>query len=558
MNKIATLFCAALVALSVSAANVTVADGTETSTKLPLNGYYCDVQENHTQVIYPATDLADISGHNISALTFYAKNAALSWGAAEFVVKVAEVDESALSDFLSPSFTEVYAGKLAIVSTFLEINFSTKYAYSGKNLLIDISQSNKCSYSDANEPTFFGVSASGAGYGNKIGSYGMASTADFRPKVTITHDGNGAAGTCDQPTKVKVTITPDGGIFAWEGEAGAQYQWCVVAKGADAAGWALLEKDVFTCTVSGLSADKEYDFCVRTFCSESLQSEVVRLNFAPVCNAPENIVLGEVSTTEAALSWDAVTGIELFQFVCVEKDAVLSWSGVEAKKGLSAKLTDLDPATEYDFYVRSYFSAEVQSAPTKISFMTDCEVKNMPFREAFMGESLPICWEIRNKSSYGWEYYTDGEEMSGNSIRYNAKGLNGTLDTLCLPAINLEKAMLKMNMKNIYGVSVQLFASTDDGKTLAEVADLTEKIDESTEKRVDLSKLTGVVRLYFIGTADGKFHYCYLDNIQVVESDMTGIDTVSETGARRKSIQDGMLIIEHNGKRYNAQGAEVK
>ena len=514
MKKFFTLFTAVLVAFSATAANVTVAEGTTENTKLPVNGYYCDVLENHTQVIYPAADLTTVQGHNISALTFYAKSSAISWGAAEFVVKVAEVEDASLSGFLTPSFTEVFAGKLAIASSFLEITFATPFAYTGKNLLIDISQTKQSSYSDANEPTFYGVEADGAGYGSKTGKWGTADVVNFRPQLTITHDGGGAVGTCDKPTKLSGIATPDGAVFTWTADEGAQHQYCVVAKDAEPAEWMLLGADKFTCTITGKTLDTEYDFCLRTYCSETLQSEVVHQSFTPVCNAPENVQLTGLEAHAARVEWSAVTGVSKYQFVCIEAGEELSWEGVEPKAGLSATFTELYDDTEYEFYVRSYFSETVQSKAVKLSFTTDCDAKKLPYRVVFRNENLPACWAIANRSSAGFSVVSLDE--TNYFMRFNSRQ-NGFVDTLIVPTVNLaEDAILKMEMSNTTGLKVHLMVSTDGGKTRALLADLSEATEESIEKTIDLSSHRGETNLYFYATGDNKSHYFDFSTFQII------------------------------------------
>ena len=70
-------------------------------------------------------------------------------------------------------------------------------------------------------------------------------------------------------------------MFTWQGEEGERYQYCVVAKDAEAADWKLLSADKFTCTVSGLEAGTEYDFHVRHYCSKSKQSSDAVISFTP-------------------------------------------------------------------------------------------------------------------------------------------------------------------------------------------------------------------------------------------------------------------------------------
>ena len=61
MKKLLTIFAATLMAIAVSAGEITLAEGTTENTKLPVNGYYSDVSSNRTQFVYPAEELATVA-----------------------------------------------------------------------------------------------------------------------------------------------------------------------------------------------------------------------------------------------------------------------------------------------------------------------------------------------------------------------------------------------------------------------------------------------------------------------------------------------------------------
>jgi len=563
MKKVFTLLSAALLTLSVSAGDITVADGTATNASLPVCSYYFDT-DFHGQMLYDKAELTAAANSSISTITFYSSTSAQAWGAATVSVKLAEVDATALSGLLEPTFTEVYAGTCSIVGGELTFTLTTPFAYSGtKNLLIDVLMTKKgtATYSDL---WFYGQEVTGAGYStrDKQGTYTYTSAViNFRPKTTFGFSG-GEISACEAPTKLKGTATPDGGIFTWEGEADTRYQWCAVEKDAEAAGWALLESNVFTCTATGLTTGKEYDFYVRTYCSESLQSEAKKVSFTPACNAPADIQLLELGATSASFAWEAVAGVSQYQFACVPSGATPEWDGVAAKEVLTAATDTLYENTAYDFYVRSYFSASVQSEPAKLSFTTDCAVKSLPLREAFMNAGLPACWTVINNSSYmyGWNVVTV-EEEGGTFMRYNSRGANGITDTLGLPAINLtENSFIQLKVLNPSALEVKLLVSTDGGATCTELADFTDAITEWKTKEVGLAEYSGIINLYFIAAANGKSNYFDFDNLKIaVGNPQTAIEqTLNGQSSNRKLIKDGRLVIEHNGVRYNAQGAVVE
>ena len=533
MKKIFTLLTAVLVSFSTFAGELTVAEGTNTSEYLPIYAYYGDVATQHSQIIYPASLIKALEGSSISAITFYiaqpagkALTTVYSLGLA-----IVEQDQFASDAYLSASTTKVYEGVIDASKSSVTLEFSTPYEYTSGNLLLDIQVKSKGNY---DEVYFYGVNGS-TNTSARHTTYGAVADP-FMPKTTFAYD-EASTGTCDKPTRLRVAATPDGGVATWSGETSATYQYCVVDKDAAVGVWTNVAAGQLTQTVAGLIPGKEYDFCVRTDCGES-QSDVVRLSFSPFCAAPENLQATDIKANAATFTWDEAAYVNKYQFVCVKKDEAYSFDGVEAKTGKSATISELDDETDYDFYVRSYYSASIVSEPAKISFTTDCAVKKMPYREAFLNTTLPNCWSFENESSYGWKMYTESDPMGSYCMYYSAKASMAKVDVLALPAINLsEAAVVKMLMMNAKGLSIKMLISTDGGATKKELADLSEVVDSPTDKQIDLSAYSGEVRLYFQGTSTGKYEYFYFDNFQVVAKPCT-----TPTGLAAEPSSTGAVV----------------
>lgn len=510
MKKIFTLLTGALMALSLNAANLTVADGTATNEQLPVYSYYGDVK-THGQFIYPASDLTAMQNASITSLTFYPGGKATKVMTSVYTIKLAVIEQSAFSgSYISAEMTTVYEGTIDASQTSITLEFSTPFAYISGNLLVDIATKTAGNYDEA---TFLGITTT-FNTGRAHTTYG-GKDVTFLPKTTFMYDEAGSSD-CSNATRLRGSVTPDGGVFTWDAEEAAVCQWCVVAKDAAATGWSSLAAGVTTYTATGLNAGTTYDFCVRVDCGEK-QSGEARFTFTPECFTPANIEVSSIEAHKATITWEAATGISKYQYVCVEKDSAVEWTGVEAKAGLSVSIDTLQDNTTYDFYVRSYFNEKVQSAAAKLTFTTDCDAKDMPFREAFLNTTLPDCWTLMNESSYGWKMYTESDPMGSTCMYYSARANLEKVDVLALPAINLsEAAVLKMLAMNAKGLNIKMLISTDGGATKKELADLSETVAEPKDIQIDLSAYSGEVRLYFQGTANGKNEYFYFDNIQVV------------------------------------------
>lgn len=81
---------------------LTVHNGTATNAYVPVYGYYADAYLK-AEFVIPASDLTDIATSNdpIISMTFYASEANVSWGNANFQVFLSEITETSLSSFVA-------------------------------------------------------------------------------------------------------------------------------------------------------------------------------------------------------------------------------------------------------------------------------------------------------------------------------------------------------------------------------------------------------------------------------------------------------------------------
>lgn len=168
-----------------AAQDLTVADGTTTSSYVPVYGFYGDAYLR-SQVVYPAADLAGMTGANISSLTYYISSPAPDAWTGKFRVFVTEVADATISSFQDMSAaTIVYDGTLDGTASTMTINFAEPYNYQGGNLLVETMLYQTGNYKSA---TFTGVTASGAsvqGYSYSSLSAVSATQRNFIPKTTF-------------------------------------------------------------------------------------------------------------------------------------------------------------------------------------------------------------------------------------------------------------------------------------------------------------------------------------------------------------------------------------
>ena len=163
-----------------SDSQLTVHDGTTT-----IYGFYADAYLK-SEFVMPAADLSEMSGANISSMTFYASESNVSWGAANFQVFLTEVANPTISAFNGPS-TVVYEGPLSIVGGQMTVTFTNPYTYNGGNLLVGVYNRVEGTYVSCN---WLGTTVNGAsvqGYSYSSLDEIEATQRNFIPKTTFSY-----------------------------------------------------------------------------------------------------------------------------------------------------------------------------------------------------------------------------------------------------------------------------------------------------------------------------------------------------------------------------------
>ena len=178
---------------------LTVHDGTSTNGYVPVYGFYADAYLK-CEMVYPADELSQMAGGTISQMKFYASQASVAWGAANFQVFMKEVADPSISAFAgSDDATMVYEGPLNITANEMLVEFTTPYNYNGGNLLVGFYNTVTGSYVTS---TWSGEAVTGA----SVQGYSYTSLAavsptqrNFLPKTTFTYEEGGSGGGNDNP-----------------------------------------------------------------------------------------------------------------------------------------------------------------------------------------------------------------------------------------------------------------------------------------------------------------------------------------------------------------------
>lgn len=189
MKNCFKLFAAALLTLALSVpalANetLTVCEGTNSSHYVPFSNL--DFQSAmHSQLIYPASMLTDMSGQQINTVTFYL-NGTMHADGGQLVVKMGETTKTVFangSDFCT-GLTQVAAMPLTEGVTEVVIELSSPYVYQGGNLVMDFTVGEAGDDNFYAWDYFYGLIQGSTEY-TAIGSDGLLN--NFLPKATFDY-----------------------------------------------------------------------------------------------------------------------------------------------------------------------------------------------------------------------------------------------------------------------------------------------------------------------------------------------------------------------------------
>ena len=175
-----------------------------TSSYVPVYGYYADAYLK-CEMVYPATELADMDGGEINSITFYANSPASEAWTGTWQVFMTEVADATISAYAGPG-TVVYEGLLDGTAETMTIDFATPYTYNGGNLLIGFYQTTTGNYKSVSwaGETVSGASISGYSYSSL--DEVTATQRDFLPMVTFDYVIGGEGGDDEDPENPNYTM----------------------------------------------------------------------------------------------------------------------------------------------------------------------------------------------------------------------------------------------------------------------------------------------------------------------------------------------------------------
>lgn len=267
MKKFLLLFTFLLASFSmVKAFELTVADGTSSTSNVPAYGLYADTEGARAQCLYPSDLLTEMVGGQISQITFYLTTPATEAWTGTFQLSLGTTETTTLSAFIDDDLTAVYTGAMDATGATMTVEFATPFTYTGGNLVVDWYVTTAGNYKSA---TFTAMALNGAGrYRNSASASGSA--ANYLPKATFEYTSGSVGPTCERPNVPVVSaITATGATIAWDGGSGTYNVEYKEASAPDTAWISLLiGTTALSAPLADLSPATDYKVRVQSYCSE--------------------------------------------------------------------------------------------------------------------------------------------------------------------------------------------------------------------------------------------------------------------------------------------------
>ena len=549
MKKFFTLImCMAALTMTMTADELgPLYDGTNTyGSYIPVDGNNID-RLQRVQVVYPKADLASMAGKSITKMTFYVTNKASKAWNAPIKIRLAEIDADQLAStsYLDASdWTVVYEGTdLNATGDVMEVAFATPFVYSGdKNLLFELLITGK---TGAYASSKFAAKG-GYDYNYSIYKYSTAvsdplelttgTAKPMRPKTLFTYE-DAVAPACDKIASLEASeITANSAKLTWTSDA-EKYQFVCVLKGAEPA-WTDNSQAVKTITLDTLKSNTEYDFYVRSFCGEEALGAAKKVSFKTELSCYEPTLLGvdeeSITADAASFSWHASgKGETQYQYTYGAYGSEPDWSKAVLTHELSATLSNLNAASMYQVWVRSYCAEADQSDAITAYFATNCGAVEAPIAWDFQSEStddIPACWDNSKSTAYSswgdgylWGVYTSGTQ---NAIRMYNYMLNSGTALINTPSIILPAKAQELTFDYSHRADCGAFSlkiSTDDGATFTELGSYeatastsTWQFGEFATANVNLKAYAGkTVILQFFANSNGSQGAIFIDNVDI-------------------------------------------
>jgi len=214
MKKSFKLLSAAIISLAsfvpAMAGEVTVFDGTATSSEIPISSRFMDWAVYTHQVIYPQTQLTALQGQAVTAIKYYVQNdEGCTLNGGHVTLKIATTDQDHFTagyngnaSFIETEMTTVAGMAMQTGVNEIEFVLNEPWTYNGGSILIQTEIDGEGNVMGSNATNFLGQDITGAAAAGMFTIYAY----DFGPKTTFVFEGG------DEPEFLRGDVDNDGNV----------------------------------------------------------------------------------------------------------------------------------------------------------------------------------------------------------------------------------------------------------------------------------------------------------------------------------------------------------
>lgn len=253
------------------------------------------------------------------------------------------------------------------------------------------------------------------------GSSSFSTTGSF---ITLT--------SCGTPGGLEASsITSSGATVSWEAVSGAS-SYNIEYQISSSSTWTIVSTTGTSLTLTGLASSTSYNYQVQCVCSSGSSAYSAAGSFttsaAATCGIPAGLTTTSITTSEALISWGAVSGAISYNLE-YKTSSASTWTTVSCTT-TSENLTGLTAGTTYDYQVQTVCSSGSSAYSSEGSFttLTSCGTPSGTSTINITSNSATITWgAVSGATSYNVKYMVVGgtawTSASTTTNSFNISGL---------------------------------------------------------------------------------------------------------------------------------------
>lgn len=206
------------------------------------------------------------------------------------------------------------------------------------------------------------------------------------------------------------SITASGATLSWAAVSGTT-TYPVQYKATSSNTWITVNAANTSSTLSGLTASTTYEWKVAASCGVYSTPLTFTTSAAAVaCSTPSSATVTSITSTTVGLSWSSVSGASNYAVRCRVLNG--TWSPDLTSTSNTATLSQLSPATSYEYQVKTNCASGVSAYSASVNFITATPSCNAP-------SSLATSNLTTSSLTFNWGAVTGGLNYT---VRYRVNG----------------------------------------------------------------------------------------------------------------------------------------